>query len=87
MNTNTVLFEGTVMDAYESDLDFENLHEVININYPLPPINTYKIEYNEETGEVEKHFDGISDTGWIQIILPVFNGLKPGDKIKVIKCS
>lgn len=86
MKKDTVLFEGTVDFAWE--FDWTDPHsEVINLEYPLPPINTYKIEYNEEIGEVEEHFDGVSDFGRMEITLPVFHGLKPGDKIKVVKCN
>lgn len=86
MKTDTVLFEGTVMDAYESHIS-DTPSEVIYLNYPLPPIDVINVEYNEETGEVEEHFAGVNDKGWIQIALPTFHGLKPGDKIKVVKCS
>jgi len=86
MNKDTVLFEGIVMDAYESNISGIP-EEIIYLNYPLEPIDVINVTYNEETEEVEENLAGVSGTGWIQIRLPVFNGLKPGDKIKVIKCS
>lgn len=86
MKTDTVLFEGTVMDAWKSNTTSPP-SEVIDLNYPLEPIDIINVEYNEETGEVERNHVGVSDHGWIQISLPTFNGLKPGDKVKVVKCS
>lgn len=79
-----ILFEGIVMDAYRSYIS-DPPSEAIYLKYPLKPINLINVEYNEETGEVEEKFAGVNDFGWIQIILPTFNGLKPGDKIKVVK--
>lgn len=86
MKKDMVLFEGIVMDAYETNIS-DIPGEVIYVNYPLEPINVINITYNEKTRQVEENFAGVNDTGWIQIRLPVFNGLKSGDKIKVIKCS
>lgn len=86
MKNNTVLFEGTVMDVYESHIN-DQPSEVVYLKYPLEPINVINVEYNEETGKVEENLIGVNDFGWIQIILPTFNGVKTGDKIKVIKCN
>lgn len=86
MNSDTVLFEGTVMFAYESDIT-DTPSEVVYLNYPLEPINIINVKHNEKTGEVEEQPDGVNDKGLIQIRLPVFHGLNPGDKIKVVKCS
>jgi uncharacterized membrane protein len=84
MKSNTVLFEGVVMDAYQSDIT-DPPSEVVYINYPLDPCDIIGISYNEETGEVEEKRVGVNDKGWIQIHLPTFKGLKAGDKIQIIK--
>lgn len=84
MKTNMVLFEGTVMDAWESNTT-DPSSEVIDLNYPVKPCNVYDITYNEQTEEVEETLNCINDKGWVQISLPVYNGLKPGDRIRIIK--
>lgn len=86
MKTNTVLFEGIVSDAWESHIS-DPPSEAIYLKYPLDPINVINVEYNEETGEVEENLVGVNDFGLIQVILPTFNRLKPGDKIKIVKCD
>jgi hypothetical protein len=84
MKNNTVLFEGTVMDAYESDITDPH-SEIVYINYPLDPCNIIEVFYNEEIGEVEEKITSVNNQGWIQIILPTVKGIKPGDKIQIIK--
>ena len=49
MKNNTVLFEGVVMDAYQSDIT-EPPSEVVYINHPLDSCNIIEVSYNETTG-------------------------------------
>lgn len=86
MKTDMVLFEGTVMDVWESH-STDPTSEVVCVKYPLEPIDIINVEYNEETGGVEESLAGVNDFGLMQLILPTFNGLKTGDKIKITKCG
>lgn len=83
-NSENVLFEGVVMSAYMSKTT-NPPSEVIDVNYKTEPISVYDVTYNEVKQLCEKKLAYVNDTGWIQIVLPNYNGLKTGDKIKVIK--
>lgn len=83
-NTEKILFEGVVMDARKTETT-DPPSEIIDINYDVEPCNVYDVVYNVATGEVEKRLAYTDTKGWVQICLPVFNRLKPGDKIKVVK--
>ena len=83
----TVLFEGTVRDAWKCEHTYPH-SEVVELEYKLPPeehCDVYDVDFNEETGQVEKSFREIVDTGWLHIDLPTYCGLKLGDKIKIVK--
>lgn len=79
-----ILFEGVVMDARKTETT-DPPSEVIDLTYKTGPMSVYDVEYNRFTGQVEKHLAYVDDKGWVQICLPVFNGLKPGDKIRITK--
>jgi hypothetical protein len=83
-NTEKILFEGVVMDARET-LTTDPPSEIIDINYKVDPYNVVENSFNEITGDVDERYLYTENNGWVQICLPVFNGLKPGDKIQVIK--
>jgi hypothetical protein len=83
-NMEKILFEGVVMDARKTLTTFPP-SEVIDINYEVEPCNVYDITYNERTGQTEQKLAYVDNKGWVQICLPVFNGLKPGDKIRIVK--
>ncbi len=82
-NSEQVLFEGTVISA-RATYTTDPPSEIIDINYSVKPYDVVEIEYDEWGYKWEKNM-GKQDKGWIQLCLPVFNGLKAGDKIKVIK--
>jgi hypothetical protein len=83
-NSENVLFEGTVMFSHVSHTT-EPPSEVIDVNYELPPMPVYDLVYNENTGMCDEKLVYLDDKGWTQITLPKYNGLKTGDKIKIIK--
>jgi hypothetical protein len=83
-NTEKILFEGVVMDARET-LTTDPPSEVIDINYTVKPYDVVESYFNEITSGVDEKYLYTENKGWIQICLPVFNGLKPGDKIRVVK--
>lgn len=81
-NSEQVLFEGTVMDAWEVT-GTDPHSECINLNYSVTPYYLIEREWDEWGIEYQKNTK--MDKGWVQITLPEFHGLKPGDKIKVVK--
>ena len=83
-NTEQVLFEGVVIDARKSETT-DPPSEIIDLSYEVEPYDVAEVDFNEQSGEVIEKFVYTENQGWIQICLPVFNGLKPGDKIKVVK--
>lgn len=84
MNNSTVLFEGIVMDVWKSNTT-DPPSEIVDISYPLPPIPVYECYYDEDSLSLKNKMVDINNHGWIQITLPTFNRLKPGDKIQIIK--
>lgn len=83
-NMEKILFEGVVMDAWKMETT-DPPSEVIDINYDVEPCNVYNAWYDPITDSVKSELAYTDTKGWVQICLPVFNGSKPGDKIKVIK--
>jgi len=81
---STILFEGTITDAWESYIT-DPPSEVITLSYPVEPYSVVGVEFDENDDEIYETKKTIIYEGCCGITLPVFNGLKPGDKIRIIK--
>ena len=58
---------------------------VLDCTFPLPPLELVDVDYNPDTGEIVKEGAGFSSHGCMQLTIPGSHGIKPGDKIAIVK--